>query len=318
MTKRGWLLFAAMGLIWGVPYLLIRIAVRTIPPPTLVFFRTGGAGLAFLPMILRPSNLTLLMRRWRPVLLYTVLEVATPWLLLSRAEQQLTSSLAGLLIATVPLIAVTVSWVTHHEGAPTRSRLAGLILGFSGVAVIVGIDWHGPDLVAISEVLGTALCYAVGPFVAVLRLQEVPIRLVIGASLVLTGIGYAPYGLTHLPQKVSPEETASVVLLAVFCTAIAFLTYFQLIAEVGPARATVITYVNPAVAVVLGVLILNESVSPGLAAGIPLVLFGSVIGTLRQRPGAGSPIVSAVSYSHPVLTERLGSFVRLMLRTKHR
>jgi len=283
VTKRGWLLFATMGVIWGIPYLLIRIAVRDIAPPTLVFFRTAGAGLAFLPLLGRPSNTVLLLRHWRPVAVYTVIEVAVPWLLLSRAEQHLASSLSGLLVATVPLIAVIISWVTRHEPAPGWRRLGGLALGFGGVAIIVGIDLRGPDLIAVLEVLGVALCYAVGPFVVVLRLQAVPTNLVVGASLVLTGAGYAPYGLTHLPHHLSPEEVVSVILLVVVCTAVAFLTYFQLIAEVGPARSTVITYINPAVAVVLGIVLLHETVSRGLAAGIPLVFLGSILGTIRHR-----------------------------------
>lgn len=279
MSRRGWLLFSALSVIWGVPYLLIRIAVRDISPPTLVFFRTAVAGLILLPLIVRRQTLVALARRWWPLLLYTVIEVAIPWLLLSRAEQRLTSSLAGLLVATVPLIAIIVSWLTRHEGAPGWRRVAGLVIGFGGVAVIVGFDVHGPDLVAIVEVLVVAVCYAVGPFIVVTRLTDVPSIGTVGASLVLTGLGYAPVGLTHLPTKLSPEEVTSVIFLIVLCTAIAFLVYFALIAEVGPARATVITYINPAVAVVLGIAILHEPFSRGLAIGVPLVLLGSVLGT---------------------------------------
>jgi drug/metabolite transporter (DMT)-like permease len=284
VSKRGWLLFAALSLIWGIPYLLIRIAVRDIEPPTLVFFRTGAAGLVFLPALLRKDTIAVMRRHWMPLVVYTVIEVAIPWLLLSTAEQRLTSSLSGLLIATVPLIAVLYSWVTRHEAGPGWRRLAGLVIGFGGVGVIVGFGVHGGDALDILEVLGTAVCYAVGPFIVVTRLSEVPSIATVGASLVLTGLGYAPVGLTHLPHRVSAEELTSVVLLVVLCTAVAFLVYFALIGEVGPARATVITYINPAVAVVLGVLILHEAVSTGLTIGIPLVLIGSILGT-GGRPG---------------------------------
>jgi drug/metabolite transporter (DMT)-like permease len=297
VTKRGWILFGALGVIWGTPYLLIRISVRDISPPTLVFFRTAAAGILFLPVLVRAHNFGLLVRHWRPLVVYTVIEVAVPWLLLSRAEQRLTSSLSGLLIATVPLIAVVLSWTTRHEGAPGWRRLAGLVLGFGGVAVIVGVDVHRSDVLAFLEVLVVAACYAVGPFVVVIRLAEVPAIATVGASLILTGVGYAPVGLTHLPGQLSPEEITSVVLLIVFCTAIAFLVYFALIAEVGPARATVITYVNPAVAVMLGVLILHEPFSTGLAAGVPLVFLGSFLGTrgsagLADRGGSGRATTS--------------------------
>lgn len=287
MSKRGWLLFAALSVIWGTPYLLIRIAVRDFSPPTLVFFRTGAAGLAFLPVLLRKETLEAMRRRWMPIVVYTVIEVGVPWLLLSRAEQHLTSSLSGLLIATVPLIAVLYSWATRHEAAPGWRRFAGLVIGFGGVAVIVGFGVGRGDALDVLEVVVVAVCYAIGPFVVVTRLTDIPTMATVGASLVLTGLAYAPFGLTHLPTRVSPEEIVSVALLVVLCTALAFVVYFALIAEVGPARATVITYVNPAVAVVLGVLILHEHVSTGLAVGIPLVLIGSVLGTGGGRSATG-------------------------------
>ncbi|MGH9006248.1 MAG: DMT family transporter [Acidimicrobiales bacterium] len=290
MSRRGWVLFAALSVIWGVPYLLIRIAVRDFSPPTLVFFRTAPAGIAFLPFILGRESLAAMRRRWVPLIVYTVIEVAIPWLLLSRAEQRLTSSLSGLLIATVPLVAVVFSWATRHEGPLGRSRLVGLAVGFAGVAVIVGIDVQGPDAWAVAEVVGVAVCYAVGPFIVDRHLNQVPSVSVVGASLLLSGIGYAPFGLTHLPSRVSPEEISSVILLVVLCTATAFILYFALIAEVGPARATVITYINPAVAVVLGIVLLHEHFTVGLAFGIPLVLVGSFLGTGGIRPdGQRSP-----------------------------
>jgi drug/metabolite transporter (DMT)-like permease len=290
MSKRGWVLFAALSVIWGIPYLLIRIAVRDFSPGTLVFFRTAVAGLAFLPFIMGRDSLRAIRRRWLPLVAYTIVEVSVPWLLLSRAEQRLTSSLAGLLIATVPLIAVVISWATRHESPLGWNRLLGLAVGLAGVAVIVGVDVHGPDLLAVMEVIVVAVGYAIGPFIVDRYLTDVPATSVVGASLVLSGVGYAPFGLTHLPTHVSPEEIISVVILIVVCTAIAFLIYFALIAEVGPARATVITYINPAVAVVLGIVLLHEHFSVGLAIGVPLVLVGSFLGTGGARlPVAEDP-----------------------------
>lgn len=278
------MLFAALSIIWGVPYLLIRIAVRDFSPPTLVFVRTGAAGLVFVPYLLRREVLRSLRTHWRPLVVYTVIEVAIPWLLLTSGEQRLTSSLSGLLIATVPLVAVILSWATRHESRPGWTRLAGLFLGLAGVAVIVGVDVHGPDLLAVFEVLGTAICYATGPFIVARSLRGVSSGAAVGTSLVLTAIGFAPVGLTHLPTRVTPEVITSMAILVAACTGVAFLIYFALIAEVGPARATVITYVNPAVAVVLGVTILHERFSVGLAFGVPLVLLGSFLGTGGTRP----------------------------------
>jgi drug/metabolite transporter (DMT)-like permease len=289
MSRRGWLLFAALSVIWGVPYLLIRIAVRDIAPPTLVFFRTAPTGLAFLPLVLNRQMLTALARHWRAVVVYTVSEVGIPWLLLSRAEQRIPSSLAGLLVATVPLVAITFSWLTRSERHLGWRRVAGLGIGFAGVAVIVGVDVHGPDLVAVAEIGIVAIGYAFGPFVVSRHLSDVAAIAVVTASFVLTALAYSPIALTHLPKHISPEELTSVLILIVVCTGLAFLIYFALIAEVGPARATVITYLNPAVAVVLGIAILHEHFSIGLAIGFPLVLVGSFLGTGGLRRADTAP-----------------------------
>lgn len=296
------MLFVALSVIWGLPYLLIRIAVRDISPPTLVFFRTAVAGAAFVPFMANRATFRALLARWRPLLLYTIVEVSAPWFLLSRAEQRLTSSLSGLLVATVPLIAVLISLATRHERSLGWARAAGLVVGFAGVAVIVGIDVQSPNLGAVFEVLGVAVCYATGPFIVDWHLREVSSTAVVGASLVLTGVGYAPFALGHLPVRVTTEELISVLLLIVACTGVAFLVYFALIAEVGPARATLITYVNPAVAVVLGISIVHEHLSAGLAWGIPLVLIGSFLGTTGSRSLSALEPGSTASAEQPTET----------------
>jgi drug/metabolite transporter (DMT)-like permease len=198
-----------------------------------------------------------------------VVEVSIPWLLLSRAEQRIPSSLAGLLVATVPLIAIFFSMLTRDEEHLGWRRLSGLGIGFAGVAVIVGVDVHGPDLVAVGEAAIVAFCYALRPFVVSTHLAEMPAIAVVAASFLLTALGYSPFASRHLPKHLSPEEIWSVLILIVVCTALAFLIYFALIAEVGPARATVVTYLNPVVAVVLGIVILHEQFSIGLAVGFP-------------------------------------------------
>lgn len=285
-----------MGVIWGIPYLLIRISVREVAPPTLVFFRTAPAGLLLLPLILRREILVPLLRHWRAVLLYTACELGVTWLLLSRAEQRLSSSLSGLLIASVPLIAVVLSRATNHEGPLGTQRLAGLGLGLAGVAVLVGVDIHGSDLIAVGEIGIVAVGYALGPFIVSRYLTDAPAIGVVTASLLLTGIAYAPFALTRLPKTLHPEELASVIVLIVVCTALAFVIFFALIAEVGPARATVITYVNPAVAVLLGIALLGEHFSLGIALGFPLILLGSYLGTGgRRRSELEEPVAPPVA-----------------------
>ncbi|HVB05367.1 MAG TPA: EamA family transporter [Acidimicrobiales bacterium] len=295
MSRRGWLLFATMGVIWGIPYLLIRVAVREVAPPTLVFLRTAPGGLILLPLLLRRETLRALLAHWRAVLVYTFAELGIPWLLLFRSEQRISSSLAGLLIASVPLVAVLLSRLTNHEGPLGAGRLLGLAVGLAGVGILVGADVHGSNLIAFGEIGVVAVGYAVGPYVVSRYLKEVPASGVVTASLLLTAIVYAPVGLTHLPAHLHAEELGALAVLIVVCTALAFVIFFSLIAEVGPSRATVITYVNPAVAVVLGIALLHERFSLGIALGFPLILLGSFLGTGgRSRARSAADEVAAL------------------------
>jgi drug/metabolite transporter (DMT)-like permease len=279
LSRKGWLLFAALCIIWGIPYLLIRVAVREISPATLVFLRTAPAALLLLPFALRRGQLRPLLGRWRWVLAYTVAELAVPWLLLARAEQHLSSSLSGLLVAAVPLLgAVLYRFSSAHDPLGPR-RLLGLMVGFAGVAALVGIDVGHVDLAALAEMGVVVLGYTLGPFIISRRLADLPNLGVICASLVVTAVGYAPVALTHLPASVSWDVAASVAGLALVCTTLAFVLFFALILEVGPARSTVITYVNPAVAILLGVTVLGEPFTVGMAIGFPLVLAGMVLAT---------------------------------------
>lgn len=289
MSRKGWLLFVALCVIWGIPYLLIRVAVRELPPPALVFLRTAPAALLLAPLALHRGELRPLLARWRWVAAYTVVELAVPWLLLSHAEERLSSSLAGLLVAAVPLIAAVLYRAVGAGEHLDARRLAGLFIGFAGVAALVGIDTNGTDPLAVAEMLVVALCYAAGPLVISRRLAGLPTLGVVTASLALTAVGYAPAGLLTMPASVSAEAVGAVAALALVCTVIAFLVFFALIREVGPSRSTVITYVNPLVAVLLGVVLLSEPFTLGIAVGMPLILVGSVLGTAPSLKRASAP-----------------------------
>jgi drug/metabolite transporter (DMT)-like permease len=274
-------LFAAMCVIWGVPYLMIRVAVRELAPVTLVFGRTAIGALLLVPVaFVRRTELRALAARWRPLVAYTAIEVAIPWVLLARAETKLSSSLTGLLIAGVPLVGAVVVTLTGERQKQGSRRWLGLFIGIAGVGAIVGLNLGVVNAVAAGEIALVAVCYAVGPIILSRRLSELPALDVVAASLVLSAIVYAPLALWRWPSSFpSGRVLLSVVGLAVVCTAIAFLVFFALIAEVGPVRATVITYVNPAVAAVLGVSVLGEHVTWGMAVGFALVLIGCVLAT---------------------------------------
>ena len=289
MTRRGWLLFAAMAFIWGIPYLLIKIAVAELTPATLVLLRTTVAGLILVPLAAVRGDIRPLLQRWGWVVAYTFVEVAAPWILLSDAERRLSSSLAGLLIAGVPLVGSLLVWVLGGDDRPDLRRIVGLIVGFVGVALVVGLDVAADDLVAVGEVGLVVIGYAIGPMIIARRLQGAPAVGVVAASLALTALAYAPIGIAQLPAALpSTQVLLAIVVLGVVCTALAFLLFFALIGEVGPIRATIITYFNPAVAIVLGVLLLNEPFTVGIAVGFALIAIGSFVATRRVR-GMGEP-----------------------------
>jgi drug/metabolite transporter (DMT)-like permease len=285
VTRRGLWLFAAMCVIWGIPYLLIRVAVRELTPSTLVFARTAVAALLLLPVAAARGDVRPVLRRWAPLLAFAAIEIAIPWLLLASAERRLSSSLSALLIAGVPLVGAVVTRTTGDRERLGGTSAAGLLVGLGGVAAIVGLDFGHTSALGLVEVAGVVTGYAVGPIVLARHLPDVPGLGVIAVSLALCAVAYAPVAAVELPAKApSWHVLASVATLAVVCTAVAFLLFFALIAEIGPVRATVITYANTAVAAILGVGILGERFTTGMAIGFPLVLLGSVLATRRGQP----------------------------------
>ena len=288
MSKRGVALFCAMCVIWGVPYLLIRVAVRDLSPAMLVLGRTGIAVLLLLPIAAFRHEVGPALRRWRPLLAFAAIEIALPWVLLGAAEQRISSSLTALLIAGVPLIGAVIATTTGSQERIGAQSLLGLLVGLAGVTAIVGVNPEGAGFVPIAEIGVVAVCYAVGPVILQRWLSGVPSLGVIAVSLAVTAVAYVPIAAVTFPDRVPPAEAVwSVVGLAVVCTAIAFLLFFALIEEIGPVRATVITYVNPAVAAVLGVAVLDERFTAGMGIGFALVLAGSVLAT---RPGRPRPV----------------------------
>jgi len=298
VTQRGWALFGAMAVIWGIPYLLIKIAIGELTPASLVLLRTALGATLLLPVAAARGWLAPLLPYWRWVLAYTVVEVSLPWFLLADGERRLSSSLTGLMIAAVPLIAAVIQLLTRADERMDRRRMTGLLIGFVGVAVLVGLNVSFKDLVAVGEVGLVAVGYAAGPIIIARRLPSLPALGVVAASLVLTALFYAPLAIPQLPRSIpSGKVLLAVLTLGVVCTALAFLLFFALIGEVGPVRATVITYFNPAVALLLGVAVLHEPFTLGAVVGFSLILVGSVLATRRTTALAGSaPVRSSSSW----------------------
>ncbi len=294
MSAKGWALFAAMAVIWGIPYLFIKVAVAELSPATLVFVRTALGAALLLPLAAARGDLRALAPHWPVVLAYTAVEVAAPWFLLSDAERRLSSSLAGLLIAGVPLVGVLLAWITGGQDRPDARGVIGLILGLAGVSLVVGLDVAADDLIAVGEVGLVVLGYATGALIIARGLRGVPTAGVVAASLALTALVYLPVGLAQWPPAApSMAAIGSVAVLGIVCTALAFLLFFALIREAGAVRATVITYFNPVVAVLLGVVLLREPFTVGIAAGSSLILVGSLVAT--RRPAVRPEVEAAPS-----------------------
>lgn len=277
-TRKGWILFAVMAVVWGMPYLFIKEAVDSYSPAAVVAGRTLIGGLVLLPFAIRTGVLRAALKLWPWVLLFGLIEMAGPFLLLSHAETQLPSGLTGLLVATVPLFGTLIALLRGDRSAFTPLRLGGLAMGFAGVAIVVagpGLVTHeAGSVIAIGEVLFTAVLYAIAPFVIAAKLSHVPSLGTITFALFAIGLAYLPAALLTMDHTPTARATVSLVLLGVICTALAFVVFFALIREVGPVRAPLFTYVNPFVAMILGVLLLAEPITPGLLIGFPIVLVG--------------------------------------------
>lgn len=293
MSRRAWLAFAAISLIWGIPYLLIRIAVRHgVTPPTLAWSRVTLAAIVLLVLAWRAGVLRGLRGRWRWLLAYAVAEMVVPFPMLAIGEEKVSSSLAAIVIASVPLIGALLAIRFDHTERPTPVRAVGLLVGFGGVVALVGLDVAGrsQELLGTGAVLITAIGYAIGPMLIKHRLGGLDARTSMGASLAIAAVLLAPTIALDPPRSVPGAGAISAVIaLGLVCTAAAFVIYTVLIQEAGTSRATVITYLNPLVAVALGVALLGERPGAGAVAGLLLILAGSWLSTDgRLPPGIGA------------------------------
>ena len=282
MSSRGWLLFAAMSVIWGIPYLLIKIAVEGVSVPVLVLARTVVGAAVLLPLTMSRAAWRPVLRHWRPVLVFAFFEIIAAWFLLSDAERHITSSLTGLLIAASPIIATVLDRFTGGERHLGYQRILGLGIGFGGVAVLAGPSLAGSPW-PIIEVLMVATCYAIAPLVAARYLRDVPTLPMTAACLSVAALVYAgPAAATWPTEMPSTRVLLAIAGLALICTALAFIVFFALIREVGGARALVFTYVNPVVALAAGVIVLSEPLTLFNVAGLALIVAGMILATRRR------------------------------------
>ncbi|MBL7261777.1 DMT family transporter [Paractinoplanes lichenicola] len=279
MNRRAWLLFLTVSVLWGIPYFLIKVALEDLSPMLVVFGRVAIAALVLLPIAAARGSLAKLRGRMGWVTVLAVVHILGPFLLITYGETHISSSLTGLLIAVEP---VAIALLMARTERLTPIRVAGLVLGFGGVALLVGLDLSGDrlGLLGAGMVLVAALSYAVATMIVQRRLSDVPAESLVGATTGITALALAPFAAFSLPSHpVRLEAWTSLAALGLLCTALALLAFYQLIGEVGSTRAGLVTYVNPVVAVLLGVALLNESFGISTFAGFALVAAGCWLST---------------------------------------
>ena len=288
MSARAWAGFAAMSLVWGIPYLFIKVAVDGGASPAFIaWVRVTLAAAILLALAWRAGLLPSLRGSWKWLLAYALAEIVVPFPLIAVGEQHVSSGLAAVLIAAAPLFVALLAIRFDPEEKATGRRLVGLVVGLAGVAVLMGIDVAGEtdELLGALAILVAAFGYAVGPMTLKAKLRELDPRATMGASLAIAAIVLTPFAALSPPEeRLDTDVIVALLVLGIVCTALAFVIFGWLIAEIGPGRALVITYVNPVVAVALGVLILDERPGPGMVAGLLLILAGSWLSTDGRLP----------------------------------
>ena len=307
MSARAWWLFATVSVLWGIPYLFIKLAVEDISPIWVAFGRLVVAFAVLLPYAWHKGALRGISGHWKTLLGYSVIEICLPWPLIGFGEQRISSGLAAILIAAVPLIVALIALRVDHEERAEGSRLVGLIVGFVGVVVLLGLDIAGRpgELLGGLAVLLAAVGYAIGPMIIKHRFREIDPVGPVTVSIGISALVLAPAAAFSAPDAVPSVQTfMSVIVLGLACSAGGFLLFFALIYEVGPGRATVITFVNPVVAVALGIVLLGEGLGPSAIAGLLLILAGSWLSTGgRLPPGLMTRVQARRRRGEPVAQE---------------
>ena len=290
MSRRAYFHFAVSGLFWGIPYLLMKVAVADIPPTVIVCSRVLIGAAILIPLAIHQKVLMDAIRGWRYVLPYAIFEMMIPWILITNAEKKISSGLAGLLIATVPIWSTIFASMNGDKTVWHSKRLVGIAVGFVGLVGLVGYEsiFGNSDPLSIAMMLVTAMSYSYAVNMISIKLPEVSGIAINGLAMVFTAIAYLPFMIAQWPaaNTVSTESALSLLALGIFCTALAFISFFIVMKEIGPARASIGTYVNTAVAVVLGVLILSEPLTLGIIIGLPLVMIGSFLAS--RKPAANA------------------------------
>jgi len=301
MTRRALVLIAAVSLLWGIPYLFIAVAVDEVSPAWVAFSRTALAAVVLVPLALRSDALRGLRDRAGWLVVLAAVQMAGPFLLLGFAEERISSSLTSILVSATPLLIAILALALDRSESASGARLGGLVVGFGGVALLLGLDvgtGSGAVLGALAA-LGTALGYAFAALLLKTKFGGCDGRGVVGMTTALSALMLVPFAALTVPAAVpSFDAVGSLVVLGLASTAGGFLLFFRLQADIGPGRASVVAYLAPGVAVLLGVAFRDDPFGLSTVAGLVLILLGS---RLAARP---SPERGASRLPRPLRTAR--------------
>ena len=288
MSKASWFKFLIVGVLWGVPYLFIKVAVAPgeFTPAFLVFGRLVIGSALLLPLAIHRKTLFPALKELKWIAPYAIIEICLPWYFISSGERKITSGLAGLLVATVPFWASLVMAFNGDKTVWQAKRLAGMVIGFIGIILVVGIESlsGNQSLSAIIFILFSCVCYAIAPATLNVKIPRIDGTAINAIAMAISGVIYLPFAIVQFPTSM-PSHNAiySLIALGIFPTAMAFVLYFQVMKDLGPARSSMVTYPNTVFAVLLGIFFLHEKFTLGIGLGLPLVLIGSYYATRKSK-----------------------------------
>ena len=285
MSRKSLFYFLLVGFLWGIPYLLMKVAVEEIPPSAIVAGRTLIGAAILIPVALYRKTFKGAFLGFKFVAFYALLEMIGPWILISTAQKKIDSGLAGLLISTVPIFAAIITSMRGDHTVWQFKRMFGIVVGFIGLIAVVGIESFSGNShpASIAMMILAAMGYSYAIIMVTTNLPLVDGIAINGLAMAITSIFWAPLAIAQWPSQVTLKPALSLIALGVLCTALAFLVFFKLLVEIGPARGSLVTYLNTSVAVVLGVIVLNEPITIGLIIGLPLVLIGSYLASKKTQ-----------------------------------
>lgn len=283
MSRKSLIYFAIVGVLWGIPYLLMKVAVEEFPPAAIVAGRTLIGAAILIPVAIYRTKFKGAVLGFKYVALYALMEMIGPWILISTAEKKIDTGLAGLLISTVPIFSTILTSIRGDHSVWQFKRVFGIVVGFVGLILVVGIESlsGNSDPASIAMMILAAMGYSYAVIMITTNLPLVDGIAINGLAMAITCVFWTPLAIAQWPSSISLKPAISLIALGVLSTAFAFILFFKVLAELGPARSSLVTYINTAVAVVLGVLILKEPLTVGIIVGLPLVLAGSYMASRK-------------------------------------